>query len=617
MKKRLCLFLATLLCLHSLVLLPVTAATVNQGVVIEDVVVDANYPDKYATWKDQYQLVYGYRIPGMVVTQNNTILVAWEVRANVYEDEGDNDIMIRRSTDGGTNFETVFRVGMNDAECFTNPTMIVGDDGRIHLLYMKDTGKQGVYYTYSDNDGAKDSWSQPVDISGAFQRAKLGWNMVNFGPGHGICLKNGENAGRLIVPMWCCINKIYYVYTLYSDDNGVTWQMSERVEGLYNETMIAELSDGGVMLNARQGGDVKNRHLSFSSTGINAWSEVRADTDLPDPGCQGSMISTTINGQHAILFVNCADQKDRTNLTVRCSLDDGKTWVSETVKIDGACGYSDIAVGSNGTVYVLYESNLFSEKAFGMLLYKFDLNTAFGNSTDKPAAFKGDGTEESPFLLEHMGDLNTLQNATDSYKTQHFKLCFDPDFGFDESKWNKNFVGIIDGNGHTVKNLTLDLFKNDQNESILSNATYQNMPFALQNYYQEGTTGADFSVRFVAELLCEPSVLSGIGFKYVITNEGRTEEYTANCSYVYRQLMADGELQSPKNGKYFLAHGIKDIPVATLVSFTVTPFIVTNSGKWVYGTETKVSFINRQANSLVVGSGDCNYQPWSSIFPEA
>ena len=47
--------------------------------------------------------------------------------------------------------------------------------------------------------------------------------------------------------------------------------------------------------------------------------------------------------------------RDRKNLTVKLSYDEGKTWPVARVLEPGTSAYSDLAVGPDGTIYCLYE----------------------------------------------------------------------------------------------------------------------------------------------------------------------------------------------------------------------------------------------------------------------
>lgn len=83
-----------------------------------------------------------------------------------------------------------------------------------------------------------------------------------------------------------------------------------------------------------------------------------------DPGCFGSLTRYDAN---TILFTNAADASSRANITVRASLDDGKTWpVSRSIDPEQGA-YSDIAVDQDGVIYILYEKGTSIRLArFGM-----------------------------------------------------------------------------------------------------------------------------------------------------------------------------------------------------------------------------------------------------------
>jgi sialidase-1 len=54
--------------------------------------------------------------------------------------------------------------------------------------------------------------------------------------------------------------------------------------------------------------------------------------------------------------------RERRNLTVRLSDDDGKNWPTSRVLDTGPSGYSDMAVGPDGTIYLLYEAKSLEPK---------------------------------------------------------------------------------------------------------------------------------------------------------------------------------------------------------------------------------------------------------------
>jgi sialidase-1 len=50
--------------------------------------------------------------------------------------------------------------------------------------------------------------------------------------------------------------------------------------------------------------------------------------------------------------------RPRDDLQVRLSYDEGKTWPVGKLLLEGPAGYSDMAAGPDGTVYILYEQQV-------------------------------------------------------------------------------------------------------------------------------------------------------------------------------------------------------------------------------------------------------------------
>ncbi len=320
-----------------------------------------------------------YRLPGIVVSKAGTVIVYGEARNLSVNQDGygspsnhdlcEMDLYLRRSTDGGESFGDKIYIARGAdyyarglGETINNPCMIVGNDGRLHLLFGCNVASAGLWYTYSDDDAL--TWSEPVNIVQNGMDTSVAWSQLICGPGHGICLDDGTlmvSAGL----------NFKAARTLYSKDNGKTWKFSDQASINKDETCIVELSNGAIMLNSRQYSlpyDEANpprspeeayRALSISQDGKTEWSTTKFHKTLIDPGCQGSMCSVDLEGlPYAILFVNNASKTDRNHITVRCSFNDGETW-EKSILIDERCGgYSDIAVDQNGKVYVIYEEAL-------------------------------------------------------------------------------------------------------------------------------------------------------------------------------------------------------------------------------------------------------------------
>ncbi len=324
---------------------------------------------KYWSPADDDHLYNLYRLPGIVVTKQDTIIIYGEGRkifVNRDDSNGDKcemDLYVRRSTDGGATFGSPIYIAKGEeyynnnlGETIDNPVMIVGSDGRLHLLYCCDVGAHGLFYTYSDDDGL--TWSTPRDLRDELE-TNISWSMLAFGPGHGVCMQ----SGRLVVPAWAYYGGSYAVYTVYSDDNGTSWHYGKRASNNRDETAIATTSDGGVLLNSRQystpNASSPYRMLTSSLDGSTSWSNSTPHTQLIDPACCGGMCSVDIEGiPHAILFTNNASTTSRDHITVRCSFDDGLTWEKSLLIDASRGGYSDVAVDSKGKVYVIYETDM-------------------------------------------------------------------------------------------------------------------------------------------------------------------------------------------------------------------------------------------------------------------
>jgi sialidase-1 len=290
-----------------------------------------------------------YRIPAMVISDGGEIYVAFECRKDD-SDWADMDIRILKSEDRGTTFTEIKRICGN-GKTINNPVLIA-DGEIIHFLYCEEYWK--VFHIVSTDGGAM--WSEPKEITKIFD--DLEHTVIATGPGHGIVTADGT----LVVPVWLANNpedlKSHhpsYLTTLYSKDHGETWNHGERLEEETlieaNETAIACLSDGSVLLNIRHcHPDIRARYFASSPNGYSDWSYLGLDKRFPDPKCMGSMC----NGVGNLFFSNCESVDDRVNLVVKKSDDDFHTFTS--VLVSEKAGYSEVAFW-NDELYVLYETS--------------------------------------------------------------------------------------------------------------------------------------------------------------------------------------------------------------------------------------------------------------------
>lgn len=334
-----------------------------------------------------------YRIPGIVVATNGTVLAYCEARKNSSSDWADSDVYLRRSTNGGIAWDAPRKIahfgerlprspialarkeGSASDQTVNNPVAIVDrQTGEVHFLYC--VNYERCFYLRSDDNGL--TFTKPVDITQTFDkfRPEYDCHVIATGPGHGIQLKNG----RLVVPVWLSTgvkgHSPSVVATIYSDDHGRTWQRgaialpSTEDCPSPNETAIVQLVDGRVMLNARNNSKRNRRVVTISPDGATNWSEPRFDEALLEPICMASLVRYSAKPEapkNCILFSNPDNlnnskggekpgmHRDRKNLSIKLSYDEGKTWTVNKSLEEGNSAYSDLAVLDDGVILCLYE----------------------------------------------------------------------------------------------------------------------------------------------------------------------------------------------------------------------------------------------------------------------
>ena len=354
------------------------------------------------------------RIPAVCVTLKGTVLAFAEGRQG--GDHSENDIIMKRSTDGGKTWGKVEVIAENGKNCLNNPLPIVlGGAGRVLLIYqifpedrhgraigkhvklaspgLDGPGVQKCYLVHSDDDGL--TWSTPRDITAMVKRPKRIESLAS-GPGVGLQLRHGKHKGRILAPFnesWHEEGKRHFaVYTAYSDDSGKTWKMGTSAtngdKGYGNEVQVVELADGSVLLNSRSAGGAGFRKTALSTDGGQTFSPLIDAKGLIEPQCQGSILRYTdpLDGLRSrLIFANPASRSGRRNGTIRLSYDEGKTWPVAKTLYAGAYAYSCLTVLTDGTIGCLFERDGYKRITFA----RFSLSW-LTDGKDKLKAAAGD-----------------------------------------------------------------------------------------------------------------------------------------------------------------------------------------------------------------------------------
>jgi sialidase-1 len=341
-----------------------------------------------------------YRIPA-IIKSGKTLLAFAEGRVNNSGDFGNVNIVLKRSKDNGKTWGALQTIVDYDTLQAGNPAPVVDltdpayPKGRIFLFYntgnnsegevRKGNGLRQVWYKTSSDDGI--TWSQPVNITVQVHRPKQpaanaaynfaeDWRSYANTPGHAIQLRGERFKGRIFVAANHTAGppqkkfEDYRAFGYYTDDHGKTFHLGADIAiAGGNESMATELPGGTVMMNLRnQQGDTRTRIVALSRTGGASWDTAYYDHQLPDPVCQGSILTIGYVKGHSILaFCNDAATRHRDSLTLRISYDEGASWQKSFPIATGPRGYkgdfsaySDLVNISKNKIGILYEKENYS-----------------------------------------------------------------------------------------------------------------------------------------------------------------------------------------------------------------------------------------------------------------
>lgn len=358
--------------------------------------------------------VHTSRIPGLATTNNGTLLAIFDARYDSARDlQGDIDIGLHRSTDGGANWEPI-RITLDKGEWGGLPEKFNGVsdacilvDRNSDAIYIAGLWMHGVinkegkwlenldqnsdawnhqwrnkasqpgfdvrqssqFLIVKSTDDGK-TWGEPVNLTRAIKKKE--WWLLAPAPGAGITLKDGT----LVFPTQGrdASGKGFSNIT-YSKDGGTTWKTSKpatmAVQVSTTECAVVQLSDGSLMLNMRSGRNKGNtgadngRPIAVSKDMGETWQEHPTSFGaLPEPTCMASlyMHHFTRDGQKRslLVFSNPDSKRYREHITLKASADDGNTWpVENQVLLDEwqGRGYSCLSRVGDDHIGILYESS--------------------------------------------------------------------------------------------------------------------------------------------------------------------------------------------------------------------------------------------------------------------
>lgn len=313
----------------------------------------AQTPSLSYVFKNKKEGYNVYRIPAIIKTKSGKLVAFCEGRKNLF-DGGNIDIVMKSSDDNGTTWSNL-KVIWNDADnTCGNPSPVV-DEATGNIILLGTLNNDKVFVLTSKDEGK--TWDKPKDITKEVKPED--WKWYATGPVHAIQLQNASYKNRIIVPCNHTVKGIdkHTSHIIYSDDNGSSWKTGGSVvDNKTDECTVAELSDGNLLLNMRNNDkSTPNRKISYSKDGGLSWSAVVFDSTLIEPICQASLLRYSLNPD-ILLFVNPHHTKQRKQLTLFISYDEGKSWIDTSIIHKGKGAYNDIVVLKNGNTACLFET---------------------------------------------------------------------------------------------------------------------------------------------------------------------------------------------------------------------------------------------------------------------
>ena len=326
-----------------------------------------------------------FRIPAIITAKDGTLVTATDRRKYNNNDlPEDIDIILNYSSRGGQfwggpAFLALGRgVGKGFGDCALAHTR---DEGGLIAVYVGGAGfwlstpnePQRLYCRRSTDNGL--SWSPAVDITHYLygpdcpDTIRRKWWGAFCASGNGLLTSTGRILFVAAVregEAWSAND-----YVLYSDDNGETWQCSQRACVGGDEAKVVELRDDRILMSIRHQGE---RWFNISEDGGVTWRDtVFAGKGITAPACNGDIIRYDRKDGTSVLLHSLPIGDKRENVAVMLSYDEGKSWSLGRVIVPYSAAYSSLCILPDGTIGMYVEEDPNGGDTYEMVFYNFTL----------------------------------------------------------------------------------------------------------------------------------------------------------------------------------------------------------------------------------------------------
>lgn len=315
-----------------------------------------------------------YRIPAICTLPDGILLAVNDRRKNNEGDlPQDIDVVCRRSTDNGRTWSEMAYIaqGTGYKHGYGDPALVVCPNGDVLCAYCGRNGfwqstpsdPQCIYISRSSDGGL--TWQPPINITStvwgreAYNPACRNYKGAFIASGNGLCLRRGPHAGRILFVAALCraSENVPDNFVVYSDDNGLTWKVSDCAFLAGDEAKVMELVDGRILMSVRQSGP---RGFNHSSDGGETWGVQGVWPEMTTNACNGEMLrlsATDEGGDRNILIHSIPNSMNRENVSVFVSYDEGDTWQDPVLLCSGPSVYSSLTLQRDGTIGAYVEKN--------------------------------------------------------------------------------------------------------------------------------------------------------------------------------------------------------------------------------------------------------------------